>query len=414
LDAPSLFKKLSTSGFYFNFDAFLKLPLYEGVESIVREFGLNGTSNAYLQFFMDEILDYSQRHNSSFSGFISYWDTKKEKSSVVSPQGNNAVQIMTIHKSKGLEFPVVIFPYANQDIYFDMSPKTWFPVDGNEFGGFSNLFINMNKELEEFGDLGAGLYKEYRSELELDTLNLLYVVMTRAVEQLYIISELELDAKQNENLNHYSGLFINYLKSINKWNDTEQTYTVGNPIRQLQSKAPKKTVTQSQFICTAKEEHNLTIVTNSGFLWDTAQEKAQEKGNLVHNIMSKITTANDILFVIDDFYTSGKLNLEQVEELKPLIETIINHPDLKSYYIDGITVYNEKDIITKTGEVLRPDRIVVNKNKETVIIDYKTGTEKQFHLQQLLSYETILKDMDFKVIKKILIYINEDIQVKEF
>ena len=414
LDAPLLFKKLSTFAFYFNFDAFLKLPLYEGVESIIRGFHLNDTSNAYLQFFMDEILTYSQKNNSSFSGFTSHWENKKEKLSVVSPQGNNAVQIMTIHKSKGLEFPVVIFPYANQDIYFDMSPKTWFSVDQTDFKGFSNLFINMNKELEEYGDLGANIYKEYRSELELDTLNLLYVVMTRAVEQLYIISELELDAKKSENLNHYSGLFINYLKSINKWNDTEPTYTFGNPTRQLQPKTPKETVTQSKFICTAKEEHNLTIVTNSGFLWDTAQEKAQEKGNLVHNIMSEITTARDIPFVIDDFYTSGKLNLVQVEELKPLIENIVNHPDLHSYYIDGLTVYNEKDIITKTGDVLRPDRIVINDKNEAMIIDYKTGTEKQFHLQQLISYQTILEDMDFKVTKKILIYINEDIQVKEF
>lgn len=414
LDAESIFKKLSAFGLYFNFDGFLKSPLYEGVESIVRAFGLNETSNAYLQFFMDEILEYSQKHTASFSGFITHWENKKDKLSVVSPHGNNAVQIMTIHKSKGLEFPVVIFPFANQDIYFDMSPKTWFPVDETEFEGFANLFINMNKDLEEFGDLGASLYNEYRSELELDTINLLYVVMTRAVEQLYIISELDLDAKQNEKMNMYSGLFINYLKSINQWNDTQLSYKIGNPVRQLQSKESQATITQGQFICTAKEEHNLTIVTNSGYLWDTAQEKAQEKGNLVHNIMSEIKTAIDIPFVMDDFYASGKLNSEQVEELTPLIEIIVNHSDLSRYYRDGLTIFNEKDIITKDGEVLRPDRIVINNNNEAFIIDYKTGNEKPFHLQQLLNYQIILEEMEFKVIKKILIYINEDIQVKEF
>lgn len=413
-NVSQLFKDLSDFGFYFNFDSFLQLSLYEGVESIVRAFHLNDTSNAYLQFFMDEILDYSQKQNASFSGFSSHWELKKDRLSVVSPQGINAVQIMTIHKSKGLEFPVVIFPYANQNIYFDMSPKTWFPVEKNDFNGFSDVFINLNNEIEEFGDLGANMYKDYRSSLELDTINLLYVVMTRAVEQLYVISELDLDAKQKEKLNLYSGLFINYLKSIAQWNDTQNYYSFGNPCRQLKSKEKQSSVTQGRFICTSKEEHNLTIVTNSGYLWDTAQEKAQEKGNLVHNIMSQIKTVKDVSQVIADFYASGKINSEQVLELTPLIEQIIHHQELHSYYIDDLIIYNEKDIITKDGEILRPDRIVINRKNEAIIIDYKTGYEKPSHQQQILKYESVLKEMNFKVIKKILIYINDDIQVKEF
>ena len=238
--------------------------------------------------------------------------------------------------------------------------------------------------------------------------------MTRAVEQLYIISELDLDSKQNEKLNLYSGLFINYLKSIAHWNDNQNEYTFGNPSRQLKSKEKQISITQERFICTPKEEHNLTIVTNSGYLWDTAQEKAQEKGNLVHNIMSQINTAHDIPIVIDEFYSSGKLNSEQVLELSPLIEHIVHHKDLHSYYIDDLIIYNEKDIITKEGDILRPDRIVINQKNEAAIIDYKTGYEKPSHVKQLLNYQSILEEMDFKVIKKILIYINDDIQIKEF
>ncbi len=413
-EVSQLFKNLSEFGFIFNFDNFLQLSLYEAVESIVRAFHFNETSNAYLQFFMDEVLDYSQKYNSSFSGFSSHWELKKEKLSVVSPQGNDAVQIMTIHKSKGLEFPVVIFPYANQDIYFDMLPKTWFPVEKNDYYGFSNVFINMNKELEDYGELATNLYNNYRSELELDTINLLYVVMTRAVEQLYIVSELDLDSKQNEKLTCYSGLFINYLKSINHWNDSQNVYAFGNPTRQIYPKDKQNTMTQSEFICTSKEDHNLTIITSSGYLWDTAQEKAQEKGNLVHLIMSQINTNSEIASVMDNYYASGLLKSEQILELTPLIEHIVNHKDLKSYFVDGLIIYNEKDIITKEGEILRPDRIVINQMNEATIIDYKTGIEKPAHLQQLLNYQSILEEMDFKVIKKILIYINEDIQVKEF
>lgn len=414
LEASELFKHLAEYGFYFNFNIFLHLSLYEAVETLVRQFRLNETSNAYLQYYLDEVFIYSQKYNASFLGFMAYWDTKKKKLSVISPQGNNAVQIITIHKSKGLEFPVVIFPYANQNIYFDISPKIWFPVEKKEFNGFSHLFLNMNKDLEEFGDLGATLYRNYRSELELDTINLLYVVLTRAIEHLYIISEFDMDSKQNEKPNLYSGLFIKYLKSINLWKDNQDTYELGSPSRQLQSMNKSISINQTQFISTPKEDHNLNIVTNSGFLWDTAQEKAQEKGNLVHHIMSQIKTTDDIEIVLEHFYSSGKLNFDQTKELKPIIHQIVSHINLSSFYKDGLTIYNEKDIITQYGEVWRPDRIVINGVKEAVIIDYKTGTEKPSHIQQLLSYQSILEEMGFKVMKKILIYINEDIQVKEF
>lgn len=414
LDVSQMFKNLSAHGINFDFERFVQSSLYEATETVVRQFRLNEVSNAYVQFLMDEILDYSHKYNAGFSGFITHWENKKEKLSVVSPQGNDAVQMMTIHKSKGLEFPVVIFPYANQNIYFDMQPKTWFPVNEADYNGFPNLFINMNKELEESGDIGATIYKEYRSELELDTINLLYVVMTRAIEQLYIISELDLDSKQNEKPNLYSGLFINYLKSIQIWNDSQDNYSFGKLKRQLEPKQKSISISQEQFISTSKEEHNLTIITNAGFLWDTAQAEAQEKGNLVHYIMSQINTYTDIDFVIGDLLSNGKLNTEQVKELKSIIDQIVHHTTLKTFYSNDLVIYNEKDIITKEGEIVRPDRIVINKSNEAVIIDYKTGTEKPSHLQQLLKYQSVLEAMGFKVTKKILIYINETIQVKEF
>ena len=86
---------------------------------------------------------------------------------------------------------------------------------------------------------------------------------------------------------------------------------------------------------------------------------------------------------------------------------------LENYYSLDFTIHNEQDIITKEGMILRPDRVVVNSNNEAVIIDYKTGIEYKNHHQQLLSYQDVLENMGLKVKKKILVYINDDIQVKE-
>lgn len=416
LNISAFFKQLNTYGFDFDFNAFQQLPMYEAIESAIRGFELNTASNAYLQFYLDEIFDYSQRHNASFSGFLDYWERKKDKLSIVSPLEKESIQIMTIHKSKGLEFPVVIFPFANQGIYFDLSPKVWFPVNATVFNGFSHLYLNMNKDLEQLNDLGAQIYNEYRSQLELDSLNLLYVVLTRAVEHLYIISEYEPNKKtSSEELKYYSELFISYLKSIGKWNDSQTHFSFGNPLKTTEAKNNKSnTIEQSQFISTKKESHNLNIITNSGYLWDTAQEEAIERGNLVHNILSYINTKDDIDFALVHFMDSGQINAEQLECLKPILKNIVEHAQL-AYLFDGrLTIYNEQDIISENGKLLRPDRVVVNSNNQATIIDYKTGLENAKHKEQLFDYQYVLEQMNFEVIKKILIYINHDIVIKEF
>ena len=416
LDTKNLFKELSTYGWNFNFNTFIQLPIYEAVETIVRAFNLNKTSNAYIQFYLDEVLDYSQKHHANISGFIDFWERKKDKLSVVSPQNNEAVQIMTIHKSKGLEFPVVIFPYANQNVYFDMQPKTWFPVteENDVYHNFKFVYTSLNKDLEGYNELGEAVYTNHQGELELDSINLLYVVLTRAVEQLYVISEYDLDTKENEKLTLYSGLLINYLKSIDRWNTAEHEYSFGNTQRTSKEKPFEEAVVQEHFISNSREDHNLRIITNSGYLWDTEQEKAIEKGNLVHNIMAKIKTKVDSDKALSSFLDTGKISSTQLAELQPIIKNIISHKILSPYFEESLLIYNEKDIITKSGLILRPDRVVVNKNNEAVIIDYKTGSENIKHEQQLLDYQYILEEMDFKVTKKILVYINDGIEIKEF
>ncbi len=410
LNPSELFKTLDV----FDFDAFLHLSIYEAIESVIREFKLTDSSNAYIQFFLDEVLNYSQRNHSSFSGFLKFWDTKQDKLSIVSPEGQNAVQIMTIHKSKGLEFPVVIFPYAELDIYREKEAKTWFPINAEEFNGFDETYINLNKDLESVNHLGSDIYNHHQAELELDNINLLYVALTRPVEQLYIIGKKDI-GKGEGNIKTFSGLFINYLIASNHWNDSETHYKFGNPIKQSKTKEDlTQAIAQDEFISTSASSHNINIITNSGYLWNTTQKDAIEKGNLVHNIMANIKTERDIDFVLQDYATSGIIDNVQQEELQKTIYNIVSHPELKDYYTQDKSVYNEKDIITKDGKILRPDRIVINKNSEAIIIDYKTGLHNPKYQEQLQDYQDVLEEMGYKTVKKLLLYINENIMVKEY
>ncbi|MFK7746811.1 MAG: UvrD-helicase domain-containing protein, partial [Kordia sp.] len=412
LEPEALFEALN---FDFDFTYFLQLSLYEAVEYCVRAFQLTKESDAYIQFFLDFVLDYTQKKQLGFAGFLEHWEKKKDKLSTIASEDEDAIQIMTIHKSKGLEFPVVIFPFANTDIYKEVEPKIWYPINQEDFNGFEEAYINFNNSIQEYGEIGKNIYAERRSQLELDNFNILYVTLTRAVQQLHIITIKDINSKGNENLKKFSGLFINYLKETSRWNDELTSYTFGaseENLAEANNSQDIHTITLQKFISTAKEEHNLHLMTKQGLLWDTSQEAAIEKGNLIHDILAQIKYPSDIDFVLDEYISKGIIDEQQREKLEGSIYHVIHHPEIISYFHQDNTVYNEKDIISKAGKILRPDRIVVNTNNETTIIDYKTGMHDPRYVEKIYEYSDTLEEMGFTVSKKILLYINEQIIVK--
>ncbi len=402
-----VFKSFETFNIKCNSRQLSQLPLYDLVETIIRTFHLTETSNAYLQYYLDFVFEYSQKKTTDISSYLEYYEAKKDNLSIISPEGQDAIQIMTIHKSKGLEFPVVIFPYVKEYIYDHKQSKKWFAIDPKLYNGFSTTLINYNSDFEMYGDHGKEIQARTQSQLELDNINLLYVALTRPVEQLHIISE------KKENPKYFSGLFINYLKEQNLYDPTQEDYSFGSPLKTSTSETvTNNTKEQALFISTSKKDHNVNIVTTSGFLWDTLQEDAIEKGNLIHEVLSKIITNNDIDFVINDFISSALINKEQAISIKEIITSIVSHPKIKQYFNGNDTIYNERPILSKSGETFIPDRLIINKENEVVIIDYKTGLKNPKHKQQLYDYQEVIGDMQFSITHKILVYINPTIDVE--
>lgn len=390
----------------------LQQPLYELMEELIRVFKLNTESDAYLQFYLDVVLEFTQKHNSDLTSFISYFEKKKDNLSIISPGDLDAVQIMTIHKSKGLEFPIVIFPFADLDIYKELEPKVWFSVDEANYCGFNNLLVNYNKDVEHFGGIGKRIFHQHQSQLELDNINLLYVVLTRAISQLHIISKKDIDSKGNVNRKSYAGMFIDYLQNKVLWSNNQLNYSFGE-LTSTVSTEPKNTPLPLQLISTPKENHNLNIITKAGLLWDTKQEGAIERGNLIHFVLSKIKFESDIEFALNDLLSSGEISNNNVHTLRMLVIQVIEHPKLNKYFQNSYRVYNERDIITSYGQLIRPDRLNINSNNEVILIDYKTGAIKASHKLQLNDYETILQQMSLKVIHKLLVYVNDTVEVIE-
>ena len=414
LDSVSFYKKLEKYNFYFEKTSLAKLSIYEAIEYIIYSFKINEQSNSYLQFFLDFTLDYSSKFQSSFYDFINFYEEKKDKLSIVSPSEINAVEIMTIHKSKGLEFPIVIYPFADLDIYKEIEPKEWFPVKEEKISNFSHLLINFNKDVENYDSNGQMIYTDHVSKQEIDNINLLYVTLTRAKSELYIIGSQCFDKNGEENLNIYSGLLINYLKKIKKWNDSTESYHFGSATKAEEPcKLDHNVVKPEQFICNPRETHGISLVSKSGMIWDTKKEKAIEKGNLIHELMSLISSPTDVGITMNHFLDNGTINMDQYKELNPLVLSIINHPDIKEYYNSNLVSYNEREIIQKNDKNLRPDRIVFNKDNKAIIIDYKTGNPNSYHKKQLDEYENALKKIGITTLKKLLIYIEkESVMVK--
>jgi len=142
------------------------------VETIIYDFKLVQAADAYVQYFLDFVFNFSNKFSSSISDFLVHYEQKKEQLKI-SSSGGNAVQIMTIHKSKGLEFPIVIFPYADLDMYRELEPKVWFSLNENKFNGFQQTLLNYNKEIAEYNEQGLNIFNEHQAELELNNINLL-------------------------------------------------------------------------------------------------------------------------------------------------------------------------------------------------------------------------------------------------
>jgi len=412
-ERSTFFEKIKDHAINFNLSDYNQLPFYEKVEEIIRAFKLINSSDAYVQFFLDVVFE-RQKKGTSVQQFLDFWDQKKEQLSIVAPEAENAVQIMTIHKSKGLEFPIVIFPY-NIKIYDDKNPKAWYTnLSEEQFSGFDELLVDSYKGIRYAGKTGEQIYNTQREELELDNFNLLYVALTRSVEQLYIVTEKLVDAKGNINSNSTSGVLMNFLSEKGVWSLERNQYDFGRKQRVSDFiKKVSKTIIQKEFISNPWQQHGIHMVANSSKLWETEQSKAIEYGNLVHEMMSKVIAKNDVKSVVLQYIQMGVLKSGEAIKIEKALLEIVNHPKLEKYFTEGIIVFNERELVSENSQIIIPDRLVLNSKKEVTIIDYKTGKPSKSHHQQLITYEDVLISMNIKVLKKLLIYINEEIIVEE-
>ncbi len=399
---------LKTYGIEFSFEGIRRKPLYETTEILVETF-LKKSNNVYVQSFLDLVLEQNIRSQSNIDDFLEYWKKDGHKKSIPSPKGN-AIQIMTIHKSKGLEFPVVIFPFAEQD-YSRKKDKLWVENDLEEIE-LPKVLVNNNASVENYSEKASETYYLKNQEELLDNINVVYVALTRAVEQLHIISRISFNNKGEVQLkNALSSFFIRFLEKKGVFDKDKFDYSFGESVRKSVKKEEKDNRKTIESVRENFDAKNIKIATLDAIMWDTKQQKSIEYGNLVHEVLSMIHSDKDIDKAIEFSIDKGLIAFDKKEEIRNTIENIMLHQDLRDFYNSDYAILNERTIIRKGKPLAKPDKVVLKSNNETMILDYKTGSASNKHKEQIENYANALEEMNLKVTQKTLVYIGENIEV---
>lgn len=394
-----------------SFADFRRKSLYELTENIINKTitVFNNESNAYVQYFLDLILEHDFKKQSGITDFLNFWYNNSHKLSIPLPEGNDAVKIMTIHKAKGLEFPVVIFPFANTSYAHKPQEKIWLNANEDE-AGISKMLVAKNSSVLNFGEENALLYKQKLQEELLDNINILYVALTRAEEQLYIISEKVTANKEGKYPNTMASYFLRFL--INKkFDENLSEYHEGNPSRNSKYNESKNTGYIIPQVTHLLNTANIKIAQRESLMWNTKQLQAIEFGNTIHEIMAFINTKNDVNFAVEKALQTGLITASQKQEVLETIDKIVNNKELTDYFIDNLTVMNEQAILQKQGSLIKPDRIAIDTSKNVWLLDYKTGLPLPKHKTQINHYKEVIESMNYNVKKTVLVYIGNEIEV---
>lgn len=380
-----------------------RLPLYEIAETLVGIF-MSDEPNPYIQFFLDQVLAFSSKKGNSIFSFIEWWEANKNNFSIIVPEAHDAVRIMTIHKSKGLEFPVVIYPFAN-DKAVSRNELLWVDLEQDNIPGLPAAVVSVNKELEN--TTHSHEYLVEKNKTRLDVYNLLYVALTRPSHRLYVLTE---EVKPNyNNPDSTACLFRDYLKSKQLYEEGKINYNFGEPTPYSSHSKPAHTGYELTTTQSRDWRDKVFISRQSALVWDADKEHKEriDYGNLIHTALSRIKSYEDVNLAVESMQEEGLIKKNQTDELAKKLESLINQPEVRPLFAKGKKLRIEADILMKDGKWLRPDRLVIDDNK-IQIVEFKTGSELPKHHEQINQYETMMREMGYTEIEKYLVYTTEE------
>ncbi|MDY6241048.1 MAG: UvrD-helicase domain-containing protein [Prevotella sp.] len=419
-------------------DWLLSLPLIDLAEQLYAIFRLNELAHqsAYVCAFFDEMANFVNRHVAGIEEFLEEWDTNLCAKSIHSDE-INGIRLLTIHKSKGLEFDNVIIPYCDWTIE-DMRDILWAEPKAQVFNALPLVPLNLYAKR-----LQNSIYKnDYLSEHTknlIDNLNLLYVAFTRASRNLFIIGKNEAPQLPSLLLKTLLPQLQDCLKDKAEveLDDNQETkifhFTFG-----VQSPSKKKKDNEVANIFEQKEEPVKIMIENTGkevnFLESNASKDFMtpddelddlqrrqayiETGNILHALFATIHNYNEIDQAVAQFEFDGvpfRYPMSR-NQLKANIKAKLENKQIRDWFSPHWKVFNECSILyfdhdRGYAHEARPDRVIYD-DQQMIVIDFKTGKEKPDHIDQVRGYMQMLRAMGFANVSGYLWYIHHDNIVK--
>ncbi|MDR6466076.1 UvrD-helicase domain-containing protein [Chryseobacterium sediminis] len=378
-------------------DNFPRFNLYNFIEYYINEFSVEKKETDFLLNFLEMLFNFTQNAGASTKEFLKYWDEEASSYTIQASENIDAIQIMTIHKSKGLEFPIVFIPMMNKNR--DNEFTNWFDTNENE--ALKSVNINQfNKNLEVYDEEILFFNSKNSYKNMIDRLCLQYVATTRPVEQLFFYLQ-----KANKTSNNLE--LLEFLQTKNpEQADEFDVYEVNPEMLKKYSKDKSSSFkTQNiQDLKNVNEKSTSIKITTPSKNYQVRNEKVRI-GLFVHELLSKINTEKDISKVLEGYALEGQITLEEKNEIQLTLEEIVK--TYAEFFDEKWEVINEKDImISENGEshIFRPDRIL--KGEEGyIIVDFKTGEQKTKDEAQVEGYKNILERLGKKVLKTQIIYL---------
>ena len=423
VDAPDSEDHASVGGFLARSMA-IRIPdhyhsLTDLAESLLRDLrdAAPATFEAevpYIQSFMDYLLDWSASHGNDLAAFLREWADVNPK--IASPETGSSVRVMTVHKSKGLEFPYVIFPFAEKVTLYKGSSYWCRPaVDGTPLEDLANgvYHVELSKNSEEtlFAD-------DYHEELKLqyiDNINVFYVALTRAKYGLKVIAKVPPKTVQDPvgkggdaKWSDLSQVLYGYVRTLDY--HAGKMYDFGSLVREAGPAGPLRTGYPS---FAAGTRGRLKFSRDAadyfgpdGLVGPDASNRL--RGLVLHDILASVKMPGDLPRAVDRAVASGELPREDRDRTLAFLEAEIASVAARGWFSDsGVEVLNEAPLLGADGTEVRPDRVVLRPDGSAAVIDYKFGQPEKKYLDQVRGYMDLYRALGRSPVTGTLWYIRE-------
>jgi len=391
----------------------LQLPLMEALEELIVLLDLMqiGLEKAYISSFKEAVFDFTTNNRSDLAGFLDWWEDNKSKRTVKIPEGHDAMKILTIHKSKGLQFKVVLMPYLKWTI-FDTSKSNivWAPYQHLAQNMEAIIPLNLVENLanSEF----KSIYSEEAILAYLDSLNMIYVALTRAEDVFWGLVPFKSKIESQNYLEvHLQQILQNGIQiegedqQLGSFDAGTKVFELGDwPVNKPEKKEFR---TAPELRWDYKNWSDLLEVKK--YAVDFSEEGMQQRqkrnfGLLIHELLEKSLSLEDAKAQLEVFYFEGRLSASEKSEVATQLLRLFSNPVFSDWFEGEGILLAEQGILLPGGKQKRPDRIILREN-ESIIVDFKTGEAFEKYEKQVRDYMDLVYKLTQKPVKGYLCYL---------